>query len=43
MTYAARAGYYRVVRLVGCSHARSTPEHEVPTSAQNVCETLGDK
>ena len=41
-TYAARAGSYplNLVRLAEC---RSTPEHEVPTSAQNVYETLRDK
>jgi hypothetical protein len=39
-TYAARAGYYRLVRR---SHARSTPEHEVPISAQSVYENLRDK
>jgi hypothetical protein len=42
-TYAARAAYYRLVRLAGCSRVRSTPEHEVSTSAQNVYETLRDK
>jgi len=41
-TYAARAGSYplNLVRFAGC---RSTPEHEVPTSVQNVYETLRDK
>jgi hypothetical protein len=42
-THVARAGYYRLVRPAGCSPVRSTPEHEVPTFAQNVYETLRDK
>jgi hypothetical protein len=32
---------YRPVRRAGGSHVQ--PEHEVPTSAQNVCGTLKDK
>jgi hypothetical protein len=42
-THAARVGYDRFGWLAACSHARSTPEHEAPISAQNVCETLRDK
>jgi hypothetical protein len=40
---AARADYDRPVRLAAWSHVRSTPEHEAPISAQNVCETRADK
>jgi hypothetical protein len=36
----ARVGYDRLGWLAACSHARLTPEHEAPISAQNVCETL---
>jgi hypothetical protein len=42
-THAARVGYDRLGWLAACSHARLTPEHEAPISAQNVCETLRDK
>jgi hypothetical protein len=40
-THPARPGYHRLVPLAACSH--SPPDHEAPISAQNVCETLGDK
>jgi hypothetical protein len=40
---AARAGYDPPVRLAAWSRVRSTPEHEAPISAQNVCETRADK
>ena len=42
-TYAVRGGSYGRVRLAVCSHMRSTPEHDVPTSAQTAYETLTDK
>ena len=42
-TFGPRAGYNRLMRFAGSPHMRSTPEHEAPTSAQNVCESLRDK
>jgi hypothetical protein len=39
----ARAGHDRPVPLAACSHVRSSPEHEAPISARNVCENPRDK